>query len=382
VPHFSLTVDEKPARKNVVTPVAIKQEEEVMIKEEIENEEESTGNEESKETAIKEKAEDEESKEVMGEKIVEEEVATKEEVDNDESKKVTDESTSTPAELPPAKVPTPLTPATQVELPAKTVPASITAPLAAAVYLPKTKEETAVKALPLKPSGEAEIPEISFIKKAQISKEEQREEKAQKLGAENKIKDGKIDKMDTKPPVKKKGSMGSFVKKLLLFILIFVGTIALGIGIGLGILALTDNNPFGGDAPASIEPTPLPTATPEATPEPIIVSSDSAEVEEDEGEEIDLTKVKILVVNATSVTGLAGTLKTTLEKEGFTGVTTGNAKGSYDTAGVFVLMKERDTNLIKALEAGSGKTLTYDEDYKIEDSSGAYDAVIVINESP
>jgi hypothetical protein len=393
VPHFSLTVDEKPARKNVVTLVGIKQEEE-MIKEEI-GDEEKVEDEESKETAVEEKVEDEESKEVMGEKVedeeskevmgeknVEEEVATKEETDNDESNKAADKSTSAPAELPPAKVPTPLTPAAQVELPAKTVPASITAPLAAAVYLPKTKEEAAVKTPPLKPSGEDEIPEISFIKKAQTSKEEQREEKAQKLGAENERKDGKIDRTDTKLPVRRKGSMGSFIKKILFFISIFVGTIALGIGIGWGVLALTDNNLFGDDAPASAEPTPLPTATPEATPESVTVSSDSAEVEEDEGEEVDLTKVKILVVNATSVTGLAGTLKTTLEKEGFTGVTTGNAKGSYDTTGVFVLMKEKNTSLIKALEAGSGKTLTYDEDYKIEDSSGAYDAVIVINESP
>ena len=93
-----------------------------------------------------------------------------------------------------------------------------------------------------------------------------------------------------------------------------------------------------------------------------------------------VNKLKILVVNATGIAGYAGETKTALEKDGFVGVKTGNAKGTYDDTGVFVLMADKDTAIIKTLETASGKTLTYDEDYQIEDANGAYDAVIVLND--
>ena len=100
----------------------------------------------------------------------------------------------------------------------------------------------------------------------------------------------------------------------------------------------------------------------------------------EEIEKIAVEKLKILVVNATGVAGYAGETKTALEKEGFVGVKTGNAKGTYDSSGAFVLMADKNTALIKTLEAASGKTLTYDEDYQTEDANGTYDAVIVLND--
>ncbi len=196
---------------------------------------------------------------------------------------------------------------------------------------------------------------------------------------------------DTNLVTKKKGRMGMFFKKLFLFILIFAITIIVGIVVGIGILLLSGKDVL----KSEVSPTPEPTFLP--TPEPIAeipvatestqpASSNEEEEEEastpEEGdtEEVAIDKQKVLVVNATGVAGLAGKVKTALEKEGFKGVQTGNAKGKYEDAGTFVLMKERNSALIKVLEKGSDKTLIYDEDYQTEDAAGTYDAVIVLNE--
>lgn len=193
-----------------------------------------------------------------------------------------------------------------------------------------------------------------------------------KIPPQNETKDVTI------PANKQKGGMNSFFKKLFLFLLIFIVTIALGIGIGWGILTLTnkDVNFF----QSNDLPTPEPTILP--TPEPVEEASTAAEASAAAvvAEEIDVAKQDILIVNATGVAGLAGKTKTALETEGFSGVKTGNAQGDYENAGNFVLMKEKNSALIKALEEASGLTLTYDEDYQTEDSAGTYDAVIVLNQ--
>lgn len=181
----------------------------------------------------------------------------------------------------------------------------------------------------------------------------------------------------------KKGGMKEFFRKLLLFLLIFVITIALGIGIGLIILKVSGKDFFNNEVLPTPEPTVLP-APVEATP---VEASDSSQEAVDaetpadeEEEELDVSDLDVLVVNATGVAGYAGETKTTLEKEGFTGVKTGNSKGTYDDAGVYVLMKEKDTAIIKALEEATGFTLIFDEDYQTEDANGTYDAVIVLND--
>lgn len=181
----------------------------------------------------------------------------------------------------------------------------------------------------------------------------------------------------------KKGDMSVFLKKFFLFVVIFVVTIMVGIGVGLGILMLTNKNPF---QTASTTPTPLPTpvATPEPTVEPTPAptpdTASSAATPAPKKETVNLAKLKILVVNATKVAGLAGTTRDNLQKGDFSGVKTGNAKGTYQTAGNFVLMKDKDTSVIKALEEASKLTLVYDEDYQTEDPRGEYDAVIVLNQ--
>lgn len=190
-------------------------------------------------------------------------------------------------------------------------------------------------------------------------------------------------KRESEKKSNKKGSMGQFFKKFFLFLLIFVAVIALGIGVGLLILKLSGKDFFNEENLPTPEPTLLPTPVPV---EIIPVASESAQasksasLKEEATTKVAVNKLKILVVNATGIAGYAGETKTALEKDGFVGVKTGNAKGTYDDTGVFVLMADKDTAIIKTLETASGKTLTYDEDYQIEDASGAYDAVIVLND--
>ncbi len=190
-------------------------------------------------------------------------------------------------------------------------------------------------------------------------------------------------KRESEKKSNKKGSMGQFFKKFFLFLLIFVAVIALGIGVGLLILKLSGKDFFNEENLPTPEPTLLPTPVPvEIMPvaSESAQASKSASLKEEATTKVAVNKLKILVVNATGIAGYAGETKTALEKDGFVGVKTGNAKGTYDDTGVFVLMADKDTAIIKTLETASGKTLTYDEDYQIEDASGAYDAVIVLND--
>lgn len=253
--------------------------------------------------------------------------------------------------------------------------------------LEQEKETTTVVAN----NGDDDLGGLSFFKpKAEENKEELKKTvAAEKTPEKNNVVDTTSTTSATKPMTSgnenekksnKKGNMGQFFKKFFLFLLIFVATIALGIGVGLLILKLSGKDFFNQENLPTPEPTLLPTPVPA---EIIPVASESAVIEDTEAEEIEkiaVEKLKILVVNATGVAGYAGETKTALEKEGFVGVKTGNAKGTYDSSGAFVLMADKNTALIKTLEAASGKTLTYDEDYQTEDANGTYDAVIVLND--
>ncbi len=199
------------------------------------------------------------------------------------------------------------------------------------------------------------------------------------LEAELPMEEKLVAKMIDKPVTgKKKGSMNRFLKQALLFILIFVVTIALGIGAGFLILKLTNKDFFNKETLPTPEPTLLPAPTPPAIIQEASDSSQAATTTPEE--EVDKTKLKVLVINATGVAGQAGKVKTVLEKEGFRNITTGNKKGTYNEEGTFVLMKDKNTAIIKALEEAGGFTLTYDEDYQTEDAKGVYDAVIVLND--
>lgn len=230
-----------------------------------------------------------------------------------------------------------------------------------------------------KPAAAPAMPKLSFMggKSDDAATSAVSAETAQldKTAAKNDKNDDTISK-NKKLVSKKKGSMSSFVKKLFLFLLIFVVVIALGIGVGVLILSMSGKDLFKTDDLPEPEMSALPTPVPEVTPAPVVEATPEPEVEE----EIDPAEFDLLVVNATSVGGLAGKAKTSLEAAGFSGVQTGNAAGTYEEEGTFVLMKTKNTALIKALEEATDRTMTFDEDIKVEDAAGRYDAVIVLNE--
>ena len=227
------------------------------------------------------------------------------------------------------------------------------------------------------PSAPEAVPQLSFMTPKKIGTETAPSDKTEKTPAKNDKKDDTISSKDKKIVSKKKGNMSSFIKKLLLFLLIFIIVIALGIGVGVAILALNGKDVFKSDDIPAPEAEVLPTPEPSVEPVPVVTATPEAEVEE---EEIDPADYSVKVVNATSVGGLAGKAKTSLETAGFTNVQTGNAAGTYDEEGTFVLMKEKSTALIKALEEATDRKMTYDEDYQVEDATGKFDAVIVLNE--
>ena len=222
----------------------------------------------------------------------------------------------------------------------------------------------------------ATTPEIASVSDSPSSQDTE-EIKNDKTSIKNDKKDDKISP-SKKSTSKKKGSMSSFIKKLLLFLLIFVIVIAIGIGVGVLILSMSDKDFFKTDDLPEPEMSALPTPEPEEVPAPI-ESSPEAEVVEPE-EEIDPAEFSLKVVNATGVAGLAGKAKTALESAGFSNVQTGNAAGEYETEGTFVLMKEKNSALIKVLEQATERTMNYDEDVDVEDKAGSFDAVIVLNE--
>lgn len=166
--------------------------------------------------------------------------------------------------------------------------------------------------------------------------------------------------------IKNKDGVNSMLKTIFIFLASVGITVAIGIGLGLGFIKFTskgnDNLPIA-DLPAQVETTPTPALSPTPTPEP--------------EPEIDKAKYKILVVNATTVAGHAGKTKTALESAKFSNVKAGNAKGEYE-AGLYVLLKEEDSAIVKLLSEASGLDLEFATGIEKEDPAGTYDAVIVL----
>ena len=170
------------------------------------------------------------------------------------------------------------------------------------------------------------------------------------------------------PPPKKTASGG---KKVMVFLGIFLLTVAIGLALGFGAIALLNK-----DTQQAEDVTPKP------TPAPVIeepVASESAEVLE----KIDRTAEKILVVNATTTAGLAGKLQSTLKEAGYTQVETGNSADSelYKSESYYILLPKENKSLVTDLGEVTQKTLTAGTSYDDEDDGKNYDAIIVINTS-
>lgn len=167
-------------------------------------------------------------------------------------------------------------------------------------------------------------------------------------------------------PIKNQSGVSSMIKMIAITLVVFIATVAVGVGIGFGLLTLSKSK-----TPATPTPTAVEEVTPTATPEPTPVASESAQ--------LDPADLSILVVNATSKAGYAGTTKSKLETAGYGTVDAGNAKGEYATAeNNLVLMSEENAAFVMQLEKVTDLGLAFSEGYGTEDTSGKYDAVIVL----
>ncbi len=156
------------------------------------------------------------------------------------------------------------------------------------------------------------------------------------------------------------------IKMIAITLVVFIITVAVGVGIGFGLLTLSKSK-----APVSPTPTEVVEVAPTATPEPTPIASASAQIAP--------ADASVLIVNATTKAGYAGTIKDLLDKAKFGTVTAGNAKGEYDTAtNNLVLMSEENAAFILELEKATDLGLAFSEGYSTEDTKGTYDAVIVL----
>lgn len=177
-------------------------------------------------------------------------------------------------------------------------------------------------------------------------------------------------KSDTPIIIKNQSGIQPMLKMLGVSFLVFLVTIGVGIGIGRAFIYFTQKQSEGGE-----QQTPLA----QATPSPTTSSSPSPSPSASASAAIDPSKLSILVVNATTKAGYAGTSKTKLQTAKFGTVTAGNAKGKYE-AGTYVLMETENKELLTLLNTSLGTTLTYKSDVAIEDPQGEYDAVVVLAE--
>ncbi len=172
-----------------------------------------------------------------------------------------------------------------------------------------------------------------------------------------------------KPTVLKNNSgVSTMLKMVFITLAVFFATVAVGVGVGLGLLQ------FSNKETTTATPVPSPVVTPEPTIEPSPSASPSAA--------IDPSKVKVSVVNATTKAGYAGTIKTALEKEKFTGITTGNAKGEYKT-GNYLLLAEDMAGLEEIIEKATKLSFTVmseADDKTVEDAKDVYDVIVVLAE--
>lgn len=172
-----------------------------------------------------------------------------------------------------------------------------------------------------------------------------------------------------KKVIKNTSGVKAMLKMIVLVAGAFVVTITLGIGIGLGVLRFTERG-VDEEITTPVVITDLEEETQiEKSPEPEPVV------------EIDKSQLSILVVNATTRAGYAGTIRDRLDEAGFGSVTATNASGDY-TPGLYVLLDEDDSQLIEVLSEDTELNLVYDSelDKSIEDTQDQYDIVIVLGE--
>lgn len=166
----------------------------------------------------------------------------------------------------------------------------------------------------------------------------------------------------SKPVIKNQSEASHVAKMILIGLLSFVLTVAVGVGLGVVYLRLTQPS----SDQATLSPTPSVSPTEVPTPTPTIT--------------VDKSAYSLLVVNATGRAGYAGSIASKIEDGGFPTVAAANARGDYE-AQDYLLVSTDDAQaqaLLKELETASGLTLQLSSEITKEDSAGNYDAVLVL----
>jgi hypothetical protein len=157
-------------------------------------------------------------------------------------------------------------------------------------------------------------------------------------------------------PEKKKGNKLTFVFVMILVALV-VALLAGGVYVytqGTGVTALPD-------------PTPLATEVPSESPEPTATPT----------EKVDVSKLKVSILNGSGKIGEAGKAKTAIEKQGFKVTNTGNA-ATFDFEETVIQVKEGTSETVVNMLKDS-----LAETYKVEvgenlKTTSTYDVVITV----
>lgn len=177
-----------------------------------------------------------------------------------------------------------------------------------------------------------------------------------------------------RPVLRNRNSTGSMMKMIGISLAALVITVLVGVGAGFALLQTSERNSALNQA---LTPTPRPSAAPVVVASPSPAPSPTATA----GAAVATIKTqRILVVNATGITGRAGRVKSSLTAAGYRNVDTGNATGKYEK-GNFVLTAKSEPQAITQLQTDTKLTLTAGTQAKTtEDAAGKYDIVLVINE--
>ena len=168
--------------------------------------------------------------------------------------------------------------------------------------------------------------------------------------------------------IKNNSGVSSMLRMVFITLAVFFATVAVGVGVGLGLLKVTQQDTPETAAPVVVE-------SPEPTAEEI-AASESAQAAAD----FEPAEYSLLVVNATTRAGYAGTTRSDLLDAEFEDVDAANAKGEYDE-GNYILVDEEIPGLEEAAEEATGLSFEVTlEDKSTEDTSDEYDAVVVLAE--
>lgn len=221
-------------------------------------------------------------------------------------------------------------------------------------------------------SDESEVALEQFVSHNDLAKKESPSE-TDSVDEKTVASDVKTAEQPTKKIIKNQTDEKNMVKLIFIGLASFFATVGVGIGLGLGIMMVSGKKPAAETttiqpAVPSLAPSVAPTAT--AASGSATTSTSSAQIKRTE---------KILVVNATKISGYAGKTATKLKAAGFTTVQTGNAAGTYEK-GTYVLMRTKNDALLASLVKATGVELKSADGIATEDAKSQYDAVIVLAE--